>query len=249
MRFLYTVILLLLVAGCNTVAKKENREMDIAEPSPADVYRKLGVEYLGRGQYDVALENFKQALDADSRNSESHHAIGVLYQRLEQTDLAGYHLEKAVSLRSSNASAQTDYGSYLCAKGSFAEAEQHFQVALSTPLYKRPWNALVNAGVCAQRNGDYQTAEDYLRRALKMRPNLAPALLAMAKLSVDQGNPMSGRAFLQRYLAVAEPTPETMELGVRIEEELGDTRAAEEYRSQLQKQSPRDQDSGEQPAE
>ncbi len=234
------VLLLLICVGiyaCSTV-KKQDADLDVPEESPANVYTNLGIEYLVRGQDDLALENFKAALNTDSGNSEAHHAIAILYRKLKQKDLAEYHLQKAVSLRASNASAQTDYGNYLCDEGNYAEADERYQKAIGTPLYKTPWNAMTNAGMCAQSAGRLEDAESYLRDALKLRPEFGPALLAMAEISLKKGNPLSGRAFIQRYLGNAKPTAQALLLGVDIEQALGDAAAAESYRSQLKSQFP-----------
>lgn len=231
-----TPLLLLCIFGlsaCNSLVKQD-KDMDIPETSPANVFTNLGKQYLERGQNDLALENFKRALKADSRNSEAHNAIGILYQRLDQNKLAEYHLEKAVSLRPSNASAQTNYANFLCAEGKFEEANEHFKKAIDTPLYKTPWIAMTNAGICAQEVGHNEEAENYLRQALKLRPGFSPALLAMAKLSLENDKPMSGRAFLQRYLSRAKPTPESLLIGIRVEQAIGDETAANDFRSQLE---------------
>ncbi len=108
--------------------------LDVALSSSANVYTNLGKQYLARGRDDVASKNFKFALDTDARNSEAHHAIGVPYERLGQKDLAAAHLKRSVAMRSSNASAQTDYGSFLCAQGLYAEADDHFRTASLIPL-------------------------------------------------------------------------------------------------------------------
>lgn len=221
------------LAACTAVTKQD-AEMDIPEESPATVYTNLGKQYLERGQDALALEKFKLALKADSGNSEAHHAIAILYQKLNQKNLWESHLKQAVSLRPSNASAQTDYGVFLCAQGDYAEAEEHFKKAIGTPLYKRPWVALTNAGICAQRAGRLVDAENYLREALKQQPSFSPALLAMADLSLNTNKPLSGRAFIQRYMSNSAPTAEALLLGVKIEQALGDTSTAQNYQSQLE---------------
>lgn len=221
------------ISAC-TGLKKQDKKMDIPEKSPANVFTNLGKQYLERGQNELALRNFKLGLEADSRNSEVHNAIAILYEHLDQKNLAEYHLQKAVSLRPSNASAQTNYANFLCADGNFTEADQHFKKAIDTPLYKSPWIAMTNAGICAQLAGRYEASENYLRQALKLRPSFSPALLAMAKLSLEKDKPMSGRAFLQRYLSRAKPTAEALLLGVKVEQALGAETSADDFRSQLE---------------
>ncbi len=231
LKSLMVFVISVLLAGC--AARQQSIDLDIPEPSPADVYTRLGKQYMERGQLDLALQNFRRALDIDSRSSEAHHAIAILYRQLDRERLAGSHLENAVALRPTNASAQTDHASFLCGKGEYAKAEHHFDIAINTPLYKRPWVAMTNAGICAQKAGNLDKAETYLRKALDKQPNFAPALLAMTRISVAKGNAMSGRAFLQRYQSVGKDTAESLALGMEIESELGDQKAFEKYRSQL----------------
>ncbi len=235
-RRIIVLILCALLLAC--AARKQSNKLDVPEPSPADVYTNLGIQYMGRGQLEIALQNMQRALDLDSSSSEAHHAIAILYQRLGQKNLAGAHLEKAIKLRPSNASAQTDYANYLCSRAEYARADQHFKTAINTPLYKTPWVAMVNAGICAQKAKKLDVAEAYLRQALDQQPNFAAALFAMARVSLEKGNPMSGRAFLQRYQSVADHTPKTLALGVEVEKELGDQAAADKYSALLREKFP-----------
>ncbi|MGH8559238.1 MAG: type IV pilus biogenesis/stability protein PilW [Methylococcales bacterium] len=232
-RFPPLLLLCISISDC-TLVTKQDTEMDIPESSPANTYTELGKEYLLRGQDHVALENFKNALKADSGNSEAHHAIAILYQKLGQKSLWESHLKQAVSLRPSNASAQTDYGNYLCHTGNHAEADERYKKAIATPLYQTPWTAMTNAGICAHRAGRLQDAENYLRKALKQKPAFAPALLAMAEISLKTDNLLSGRAFIQRYLSSTSPNAEALLLGVKIEQALGDMAASKSYKSQLE---------------
>lgn len=236
-RFAFLLLVNLSLCACTGMHKQE-AELDVSEPSPADGYTELGIAYLERGQDDLALQNFKQALEADSRNSEAHNAIAALYRKLSQKSLWEFHLKQAVSLRSSNASAQTNYGVYLCAQENYGEADERFKKAIDTPLYKTPWVAMTNAGICADMAGKLQDAENYLRQALKLQPAFSLALLAMAEISLKSNNPMSGRAFIQRYLSSTKPNAQVLLLGMQIEQALGDPAASNSYRSQLENQFP-----------
>ncbi len=236
-RYLIVLIMCALLPAC--VARKQSDKLDVPEPSRANTYTNLGIQYMSRGQLDQALANFQRALDLDSGSSEAHHGIAILYEHLDQQNLAGEHLEKAVKLRPSNASAQTDYANHLCSRAEYARADQHFKIAISTPLYKSPWVAMANAGICALKAKKIDEAEVYLRQALDKRPNFAAALFAMARVSLEQDKPLSGRAFLQRYQSVADHTPKTLALGVEVEKELGDQRAADNYRALLSQKFPK----------
>jgi type IV pilus assembly protein PilF len=51
----------------------------------------------------------------------------------------------------------------------------------------------------------------------------------MAELSYDQGEYISARGYLQRYLELTTHTPKSLWLGIRIEQELGDKNAVSSY--------------------
>ena len=81
-------------------------------------------------------------------------------------------------------------------------------------------------------------AEAYLRKALEANPRYREALLRLAMISFDTDRALQARAFLERFHAAGPATRESLSLGVRVETELGDTAAAEEYRERLQVEFP-----------
>jgi type IV pilus assembly protein PilF len=66
----------------------------------------------------------------------------------------------------------------------------------------------------------------------------------MSRLSLQQGNHLRARAYLQRYVSVGRHTPETLWLGVQIERELGDKKALASYSSKLRKDFPDSDEAG-----
>jgi len=86
-----------------------------------------------------------------------------------------------------------------------------------------------NAGSCAFNAKDTAKAEQYWRKALEVNPEFPPALLQMGRLSVNQKNYMSARAYLQRFHQVAKPSPESLWLGIQTERVLGDKNAEASY--------------------
>lgn len=221
------------LAGCSSTTPKAPGEGGISE-----IYVQKGVRYMEAGQLDVALRDLQHAIDLDGRNSEAHNAIAVLYERLERPGAAEEHFKRALSLDPNNSSAMNNYGRFLCAQGQYDKAMENFQRVIGSKLYKQPWIALTNAGLCANASGKKKEAEDYLRKALETNPTFPPALLELAKLSRETGQYMSARAFLQRYEAAAEPDAQSLWIGVQIENALGNSQAADEYVNVLRNRFP-----------
>jgi type IV pilus assembly protein PilF len=223
---------LALLACSGDPAKEPN------ERSPSDVYVLKGVQYLENGRLDVALEDLKHAVELDEGNAEAHNALGVVYERLNQAEEAERQYQRALALDENHFAAANNYGRLLCAERKYDQAMKRFQTVIDAKSYPTPWLAQTNAGLCAKAQGLGADAENFLRKALESNPNFAPALLEMAKLSLDKRNYLSARAFLQRFESVVGPTPEALFLGLQTEQALGNRKDAEAYRKRLQQQFP-----------
>ncbi|MET0048354.1 MAG: type IV pilus biogenesis/stability protein PilW [Sedimenticola sp.] len=238
----------LFLAGCQSTAPRPT-SIDMVDdtggysqtnrPSGAgDVYVQLAVAYMNKGQLDVALTKARQALAVEPNNPSAHNVIALLYDRLGERGLAEHHYQKGIGLAPRNSYLRNAYGTFLCAQKRFDDANHQFMEALSNPLYKTPEVALTNAGICAKRIPDAVKAESYLRQALERNPRFSVALGQMAQISLDKGEHLSSRAYLQRYLEVSQHTAATLWTGIRTERVLGDLDAVASYSLLLKNRFP-----------
>jgi type IV pilus assembly protein PilF len=204
-------------------------EVDKSKKGAGDTYMQIAAHFLEQGQLDLALINAKTSLEKEPDNAQAHNIIALTYQRLGEQKLADSHFKSAIRLQPKNSFIRNAYGAFLCAQDRFEEADQQFNKALENPLYNTPWVALTNAGICTGRAGDLRQSEVYLRSALRTNPRFSAALLEMAKVSLQNGEYLSGRGYLQRYQAVAEHTAESLWVGIQIERQLGDQNAVASY--------------------
>jgi type IV pilus assembly protein PilF len=226
----------LLVAGC-IAGQSARKEGDPRES--ARLNAQMGIEYLRKGDIELAREKLLKAVDQDGDNAEAHGALGLLYANTGELRKAEKHYERSLSLRPDDPSVLNNYGAMLCAQGKYERADLQFRRASQNSRYQTPEVALTNAGVCARRQPDDAKAEGYFREALKRNPNFADALGQMALLSADQARYLNARGFLQRYESLKAPmTREMLLLGLRIELALGDRDAAQRYAQTLQSEYP-----------
>lgn len=241
------VVLLALVSalggGCSS--NPERGDQESANTRAAAINTQLGTEYLNRGQYEVALDKLKRALREDDEFAPAHTVLGVLYEQLGENDLARKHYREAVRLKPADGAINNNYGAFLCRQGQASEAEPYFQKALADPFYKTPAVALANAGVCVMDQGELDKAEGYLRKSLEYDPKFADALLPMANLTYRQQQYLKARGFLQRYEAVASPTPQSLMLGYRVEQELNNDNNVKHYGDELIDRFPKSQEAQE----
>ena len=233
---LFTI--LVFISACASTQPNNSDEKSQSRKA-AESNTALGLEYMNRGQYEVALGKLKKAVRADPEYAPGQTVLAVLYERIGEMDLAGKHYHKAYEADPTNGDVNNNYGTYLCKTGKENKAIEHFLVALDDPFYSSPSVALTNAGSCALGKGDLAAADDYLRRALKIEPEFPDALMTMVRLNYEQQNYLKSRAFMQRYEAVASHDAASLLLAYKIETASGDAKAAKKYKRTLEATFPK----------
>ncbi|MEX0952105.1 MAG: type IV pilus biogenesis/stability protein PilW [Gammaproteobacteria bacterium] len=234
---MYVVLLSLLLlsacagSGISPVSNYDEGEYQPSyDPNPAaEANLRLGVAYMRDGNYERALERLKRSRDMDPEYPQAYNYLGLLHQRMRQPQEAEKNFKKALSLAPNDSTVLNTYGQFLCSQQRHEEGIKAFARARSNPLYDTPEIAMTNAGTCSLEAGNTAEAEKFFREALEVRPDIPTALLQMADISYNNGEYLSARGYLQRYLAVAPYTARSLWLGIRIERELGDADTVSSY--------------------
>jgi len=234
MRLLVLFPVFIIISGCaSSQSHDESSNRKAAESNTS-----LGLRYMERGQHEVAFSKLKKALSEDPDYAPAHTVMAILYERIGEMELAGEHYLAAYKADPENGDVNNNYAVYLCQRGKESKAINHFNKALDDPFYSSPPVALTNAGSCALGQGQLATANEYLRRALKIAPDFPDALIIMARLSYQQQNLLSARAFLQRYEAVARHQPDSLLLAYKIETASNNSEVATKYMLSLETNFP-----------
>jgi type IV pilus assembly protein PilF len=199
---------------------------------------RLAMEYLKRDQLQVAREKVDKALVQNPKDVNVQLSAGLVYERLHETRDAEKHFRQAVRVSPENPEALNALGAFLCRNKQQAKGEQMFLKAAANPVYRTPFVAYTNAGVCARTAGNLEQAERYLRQALTSRVDYPETYAQLAGVLHERGSDLQARAFVERYLAVAPATPDMLLLGHNIELALKDENAAAAFRERLQKEFP-----------
>jgi len=209
-----------------------------AKTDPAMANADLGLAYMERGEYQVALDKLKKALEINPDLPQAHHYIAMVYQNLGNVGQAEKHFERAVSLDGSDSSLQNNYGIFLCRQGRYKEALRHFRRSYDDDNYSAKDQAYENAGLCALRMPENDKAEHFFRQALQVNPKRPESLYQMALLEFNSGHYLQARAFLQRLHDASPYTPQSLMLGVKVERKLGDEHTVDLYTERLKKDFP-----------
>lgn len=233
-------VLLLSLAGCVTTSSRPEPQ-PTSSTDAARYNMQLGISYLRQNNLPAARDKLEKALEQDPGLATAHSALGVVFERLEDPDGAERHYRRAVSLDTNDPDNLNALAVFTCSRRQKPdEALKLFDRAIAIPLSVKTANRTMlytNAGTCAKKV-DLQRSEAYLRGALTQDPNFPDALYQLADVSLERGNALQARGFIERYLAAGKPTPAALWLGVRIEQSLNDAAAANRYGEQLRRSFP-----------
>jgi type IV pilus assembly protein PilF len=235
------------VSGCGGMATTgdEDNTGQLAKNSTqgaGDVYVKLAVAYMQRGQYDIALRHAQKSLSVEPDNALAHNVIALIYARLGEEPVAERHFREALELEPRNSYVRNAYGTFLCRQNRYDESEKEFMLALENPLYSSPEIAWTNAAICKRKRGDLLQTDIYLRQALQRNPRFPVALLEMTRLRLGEGKYRRAEGYLKRYMDLVRPTAESLWMGIRIARKLGDEDRVENYAMILENNFPDSQE-------
>lgn len=239
--FLIVLIVALLMAGCSSSTKRFGSE---SAHRQAETQVRLGMGYMQKGDLEIALGKLQSAVEMADDYAPAHNALAILYIRLGRMKAADEHYKKAVKAAADDGAVHNNYGAFLCDQTRYDEAHSHFIKATELPLYKTPDLAYENAGLCAMREGDLARAEEVFRKALNINAELTVSLLNMADLALKSERYLQGRAYIQRYEAVASHSAATLWLAIRVEQGLNDKAQVKRYSDKLRSRFPNSEQAG-----
>ena len=222
--------------GC--ASSQERKALKARKENVVILNTQLAATYLQRGRPEIALDNISKALALAPNDSQANNVMALLQWHLKQNDVADRYFRRALKSQPGNSEARNNYGAFLCERGEVDKAVKQFELALTNPLYTTPAQANLNAGLCLMKKPAPVMAESYFRETLKLDPKRKAALYQMAKISYDSGKTYSARGFIQRFFEIANDTPESLLLAVKIEGKLHAKDAEASYALRLRGKFP-----------
>lgn len=230
---------LLVVAPARADDPKTRESRDQAAAANTE----LALAYMRDGELASARDKIEKALVQNGRSPKTQMAAGFIYDRLGDAGRASSHFEQAVRLGGKdNPDVLNNAAVFYCRSGDYKRGEDYALQAATSPLYRTPEAAYINAGRCAVADLRGTDAEQHFRKALAINAKQPDALWQMAEIAQAKGNGLQARAFLERYSSVAPPTAATLWLGRKVELGLGDAAQAARYEQQLKDQFPTSQE-------
>ncbi|AXA89870.1 type IV pilus biogenesis/stability protein PilW [Massilia sp. YMA4] len=204
----------------------------------AQIRMQLAVGYYEQGQLPVALDEIKKAVAADPEYADAWGMRALIYMAMGETTLADDNFRRALQLAPGNPDIANNYGSFLCQNGRVKESFKYFDTALASRQYASPEKALNNAGNCALKAREFDTAEKYLLQALQLTPDQPSTNASLARVYYERRDYVRANFFITRLgkVARADSLPaDVLWLAIRVQHKMGDTGAEQGWVTQLRR--------------
>lgn len=226
----------LLLGGCATSTAVDSNK--VSDADAANYNLQLGASYLKQGNLAVAKDKLERARKQNPRDATVHTMLAVLYEQLNEPRKADTEYRDALRLAPESPDVQNSYAVYLCRNQRVDEGVKYFGRAAANRLYRTPWAAYTNAGVCLRAAKRDDDAQRQFALALASNPQYDEAVFQMGTLEFDQQRLIDARTRVDAWLLQNASTPDLLLLGWRVADAQQDGVAKARFATALRRDYP-----------
>jgi type IV pilus assembly protein PilF len=233
-----------LMTGCASTGP-EGRQSELETSSDqsanqrrAQIRMQLAIGYFQQGQFAIALDEIKQALQIDPNYSDAYGVRALIYMEMGENALAQDNFQRAMKLAPNNPDLNNNYGWFLCQNGQEKQSLAHFDAAIRNRAYQSPVKALNNAGACSLKTRDLVAAERYLAEAFRQEPANFETNASLAKLHYARGEYQQARSYISRATKADPISADVLWTAIKVERKLENRPAENNFAIQLRRRHP-----------
>lgn len=237
------------LSGCASGAPGSGEDIVTDSDEPAIRKRartrlQLASGYFEQGQTTVALDEVKQALTIDPDFPDAYNLRGLIYLRLNDMRMADESFRRALAINPNSADVLHNYGWMLCQQGKYTEAVQAFTQALANPTYGGRAKTWLAKGVCQIKAGRPLDAEQSLVKSYELDAGNPVTGYNLATVLYQRGDAARAQFYIRRINNSELANAETLWLGIKVEQRLGNRVARDQLVTQLRSRYPRSRELG-----
>lgn len=210
-------------AGTQTELQTISDQTD--DQKRAEIRLQLAIGYYEQRQLAVALDEIKQALQADPDFASAYGMRGLIYMEMGEMPLAEDNFLRAIKIAPNNPDLSNNYAWFLCQNGRESQSISYFEAAFNNRSYQSPAKALHNAGVCSLKANNLVAAEKYFMLAFRLEPGNLSTSFQLARIFYDRADLERARFYIDRVTKTeqSETVPANiLWLAIKIEHKLDD---------------------------
>ncbi|MBP8144242.1 type IV pilus biogenesis/stability protein PilW [Pseudorhodoferax sp.] len=234
---------ILLLGACATQTVRDNEPRTDSDASGAERRAATRVElaagYFARGQYNVALDELKQALTQQPNSREALNLRALVLAAMGENAAAEEGFQRLLTLYPNDADTLHNRAWFYCQQGKVESALRDFDAAVAQPGYRAVARSWLARGACEMRSLRWADAKQSLARAFELDPGNPAIAYNLAEALLHEGEGERARFYAARVNAVAEQmSAQSLWLATRIEKRLGNAAGVSEWGQRLLRQFP-----------
>jgi tetratricopeptide (TPR) repeat protein len=194
------LIAAVLVAGCAA------RVTEMQRLQAQNSYERA-LTQINQGQSALALSSLQEATGLNPRMALYHDTLGMLLLDLGRVDQAAAELNKALDIDPHRGDTYFHLGTALAEARQWDGAVAAYRKAIAQPSLTVTDYAHQNLGLALFHLGRYREAEDALRFALSLDPELQAAYYNLGLVMTAEKRPDEAKAFFRRARQIAPESP------------------------------------------
>ena len=216
------VVALVLLAGCSTTVSTTSGPISDPQFTPkpetldatrrVEVRMELATGYFQRGQFDIALEEVKRALDINPNLGAAHNLRGLILYTAGEPANALEEYRRTLAINAYFTDAHNNAGAALAALGRHEEALAEFKLVLKDPRYPAREKVFVNMADVHATQGRWEEAVADYRRALVAKPDYVSAHFKLGKALLELGRPGEARQAFDEVVRLRPHSDEAREV-------------------------------------
>jgi tetratricopeptide (TPR) repeat protein len=207
-----------IITGCGGASKITEKSKSKSER----YYEAASIAWSEENNTLLAIRNLTRSIETNANNDHSHYLLGIIrfsrkeYDEAEKHLLATIRLRQAQGNRSGTAGAQNNLGLLYLHKKQYKMAVALLEESAREVMNREPWLAMGNMGWAYIEMGEYDTAIDWLRRAMFDQPIYCAGLYRLGQAYYFKKEYGKSVVYLKQGLEVPEEGCDRMQEAYRI---------------------------------
>ena len=203
-------IVCLVLSGCATTLTPE-------QLTRADMLRRLADVKLSKGEYELAIREYRRSLALYPDDPETYFGLAEAYRIKGLYSDAETQLREALRLEPGHQEARLNLGVVLLQQENWAEAIVENEKLLDDPTFIRPSRALVNMGWALYKSGNLSLAKNAFVEAVSGDAGNLEAHLDLGIVLYELGDVVEAIRYFRRAVEMAQARKVPSARGLEIE--------------------------------
>jgi len=220
LKWVFVVVVLGLLCGCVS-EHIEGKDKKVDKSKSLELHVQMALGYVEKGNRESARHHLTKAFEIDKNSAAATNAMAMLYQLEGEPVLAEEQFKLALKRDKKLTLAHNNYGVFLYNQRRYSEALAEFELAAADLAYAQRSQALTNVGRAALKLGNMTRAQAAFEHACILDRRNAEAFIELADINIQKQEYASAKRNLDMYTSLADHSPRSLLLGIRLERVFG----------------------------